>query len=303
MCILLFSATACRKEDSYRDVAVDRGRDVPQSDTFSPPVETPLNISSTFGPRWKQSESRYDFHRGIDFHGNAGDPILAMGDGVVHAVHPEGSVEFPNGGNTLIIAHDLRNPFDWQGHRIDRIYSLYLHLTDFLVAAGDTVAAGQTVATMGDTGAAFVHLHFEIRLQTVCSLEYQIANPTASCAQYGFDPHVHPFLFIGGANADEVAIDHVPEGPFVFYCEGSRGDLDLSELRTDLGTINFDLRTGMDATSTAALDDFDYGWVRIVPDPFTSASTTIRYQFHFPLKPLFVELTDIHGRGIRREWE
>jgi len=303
--LILLSAGACsEEEDSYTDAAVDRGRDVPLSDAFSPPVGEPLEISSTFGPRWKESEGRYDFHRGIDFPGSSGDPIHAIGDGVVEAVHPEGSAEFPNGGNTLIIAHDLRNPFDWKGHRIERIFSLYLHLRDFLVAEGASVTQGEVVATMGDTGTAtFVHLHFEIRLQTICSLEYQTANTAASCAQYGFDPHVHPFLFIGGANTDAVAIDHTPGSPFLFFCDATRGDLDLNELRTDLGTINFDRRTGINATSTAALDDFDYGWVRIVPEPFTSASASIRYQFHFPQKPRYVELTDIYGRGVRRDWD
>jgi murein DD-endopeptidase MepM/ murein hydrolase activator NlpD len=285
----------------FTDSSVDRGPDIPAEDTFLQPVATPLAISSTFGPRWKTSESRYDFHRGIDFQGNLGDQVFAISNGQITGLHPEGSSEFPDGGNTLIVEHALSTPFQWQGTTVDTIYALYLHLNDFLVALGDPVSAGQAIGTMGATGtAAVIHLHFEIRLQTTCSLEYQLANPLASCAQYGFDPHIHPFAFIGGANADNITLDHEQTQIFVVTYEATRGDLDLNELRTDLGTINFNRRTGIDASSTATLDNFDYGWVTIVPIPFASSSQTIRYEFRFPSTPHYVELRDIYGRGVRR---
>ena len=301
---LVVLSGSCKNDSGgppFTDNSVDRGPDLPPQGTFLQPVATPQDISSTFGPRWKTSESRYDFHRGIDFRGNLGDQVFAISNGLITGLYPDGSSEFPEGGNTLIVEHVLATPFQWQGKTVDRIYALYLHLNDFLVAMGDPVSAGQAIGTMGATGTAtIVHLHFEIRLQTTCSLEYQVANPAASCAQYGFDPHVHPFQFIGGDNTDDMTLDHEQTQLFVVAYETTRGNLDLNELRTDLGTINFNRRTGMDASSTAALDNFDHGWVTIVPDPFSSSSQTIRYEFRFPGKPRYVELTDIYGRGIRR---
>jgi murein DD-endopeptidase MepM/ murein hydrolase activator NlpD len=297
------SVTAPAPPAGFVDQPVIETPDVPTTDGFASPVAAPLDISSTFGPRWKTSESRYDFHRGIDYFGNTGDPIFSIGGGTVTRIYPEGSVQFPNGGNTLIISYPLENPFPWKGITVDRIYAVYLHLDHFLVSVGDRVTTGQQVAAMGSTGdATIVHLHFEIRLQTTCSLEYQLANPTASCAQYGFDPHVHPFAFVGGENSDPFTIDEREGPPFVVIYETDRSDLDLGEVRTDLGTINFNLRTGIDASSTATLDNFDYGWVVIVPGVFSSTSTKIRYEFRFPVRPRYVQLTDIYGHGIRRTW-
>lgn len=285
------------------DTPVQTAPDIPTTDSFAAPVTTPLDISSTFGPRWKYSASRYDFHRGIDYFGTRGDPLLSIGDGTVDALYPAGSAQFPNGGNTLVIRYDLANPFPWQGVTVDRLYAVYLHMDSFAVAAGEAVTTGQVVGAMGDTGdTAFVHLHFEIRLQTVCSLEFQLANPAAACAQWGFDPHVHPYVFVGGENADAGTLSDQGGSPFTVTWEADRGDLDLNVLESDLGTLNFNRRTGIDATTTAALDDFAYGWVTVVPAEFLSTSQTIRYAFVFPQAPRYVELRDIHGHGIRRTY-
>jgi len=43
---------------------------------------------------------------------------------------------------------------------------VYAHLASVAVAEGQTVAAGQTIATMGHTGfATATHLHYEIRVE------------------------------------------------------------------------------------------------------------------------------------------
>jgi hypothetical protein len=162
------------------------------------------------------------------------------------------------------------------------------------------VTAGQQVATMGKTGDTdFVHLHFETRVQTTCSLAYQLDHPDCSV---GFDPHVHPYLFVGGANLDRITVEELPPdegGGFTARYTATRGDLDLDVIETDLGAIGFDTRIGLDARSTAALDDFDYGYLRLVPIPFLSTSETLAFELHFARRPAFLELRDIHGRGLR----
>jgi hypothetical protein len=266
---------------------------------FSPPVPNPAAISSTFGPRWKTSASRYDFHPGIDYVDAPGTPVLAIGPGVIEGVFPDGSSTYPLGGNVVVVRHPIA-PRRFHGATVDHVFAVYLHLQSFAVAIGDSVVAGQPVGAMGMTGdTEFVHLHFEVRVQTTCSLSYQVAHPESSCA-LGFDPHVHPFLFVGGANADGVAVAEL-SSPNAFRYTATRDDLDLDVIATDRGTVGFSERAGLDATSLERLDDFDLGWLRIVPQPFTSESTEIVYDLYFAAAPRYLELRDIYGRGLRFE--
>lgn len=270
--------------------------------TFAPPVPRSDQISSTFGPRWKTSAARYDFHPGIDWFDDEGTPVTAIGDGVVDGVYPDGSTTFPNGGNVVVVLHALAASLTFHDQPVDRIYAVYLHLASYAVAAGEPVTRGQVVGAMGHTGdTTFTHLHFEIRVQTRCSLQYQVANPGSSCVT-GWDPHVHPFLFVGGPNDDAIQIQEMPPAAGDAYAvryEASRGDLDLDVIETDLGAIGFDERLGLDATTLAHLDDFHYPWMTLVPLPFGSTDDRLVMELHFPTRPAYVEMRDIHGVGLR----
>ena len=268
---------------------------------FGAPTNAPAAISSTFGPRWKASDGRDDFHLGIDYYGALGDPLLAIGDGRVAGVYLDGSATYPNGGNVVVIEHAIP-PRTFHEQSVERVFAVYLHAATIAVADGDPVTAGQPVATMGMTGDTdFVHLHFETRVQTTCSLIYQQAHPEASCAT-GFDPHVHPYLFVGGANTDRITVEELPPADgagFSARYTATRGDLDLDVIETDLGTIGFGARLGVDATSIETLDDFDYGFLRLVPLEFLSTSETLAFELHFAKRPAYLELRDVYGRGLR----
>lgn len=55
-----------------------------QNDVVWPaPSSNTGNISSTFGPRIRSSCNCDDFHRGVDIHGDIGDPVVATYDGKV----------------------------------------------------------------------------------------------------------------------------------------------------------------------------------------------------------------------------
>jgi murein DD-endopeptidase MepM/ murein hydrolase activator NlpD len=280
-------------------VPIEGAPPLPPAAIFRAPTNAPAAISSTFGPRWKASASRDDFHLGIDYYGALGDPLLAIGDGRVTGVYRDGSATYPDGGNVVVIEHAIP-PREFHGRTVDRIYAVYLHTDTIGVAIDQMVTAGQQVATMGKTGDTdFVHLHFETRVESVCSLAYQLDHP--DCA-VGFDPHVHPYLFVGGANADRITVEELPpdtDGGFTARYTATRGDLDLDVIETDLGALGFDTRIGLDARSLAALDDFDYGFLRLVPIPFLSTSETLAFELHFPKRPAFLELRDIYGRGLR----
>jgi lipoprotein NlpD len=86
-------------------------------------------------------------HKGIDIGGERGDPVVAVAAGaVVYA--GTGIVGF---GELLIVKHN-------------EVYlSAYGHNDELLVAEGETVSAGQTIARKGSSGTDTVKLHFEIR--------------------------------------------------------------------------------------------------------------------------------------------
>jgi hypothetical protein len=263
--------------------------------SFSPPVANPNEISSSFGPRWKESASRDDFHLGIDYFGDEGTQLFAIGAGTVYGIYPDGSEQYPLGGNVVVIEHPIP-PTEFHGEPVTRVFALYLHTNEFLVAVGDTVISGQPVATMGKTGDTdFVHLHFETRVETPCSLVYQREHPDTCFT--GYDPHVHPYLFVGGANADTELVQTLDgvDGFGVRYIE-TRGDLDLDVIETDFGALGFDERQGIDVDD---LDNFDYGYLRIVPQPFLSTSTERVFDLIFDQQPSYLELRDIYGRGVR----
>lgn len=84
--------------------------------------------------------------KGIDIAGQAGQPVMAAGDGtVLYAKNMRGY------GNLVIVDHG------------DGLVSAYAHNKTILVKEGQTVARGQRIAEMGDTDADAVKLHFEIR--------------------------------------------------------------------------------------------------------------------------------------------
>ncbi|MFA9438560.1 peptidoglycan DD-metalloendopeptidase family protein [Uliginosibacterium sp. sgz301328] len=88
-------------------------------------------------------------NKGVDIAGSAGQPIMAAGAGTVLYV---GS-SLRGYGNLVIIRHN--NAF----------LSAYAHNKEILVKEGQTVQKGQKIASMGDSDADRVMLHFEIRRQ------------------------------------------------------------------------------------------------------------------------------------------
>lgn len=304
---LVVLAAACSQACSDPAlVVIDDGTPVASAPEFGPlqiygsPVPDPSAISSTFGPRWKASDDRDDFHLGIDYFGTIGTPVFAIGDGKVSATYPVGEGPFPNAGNVVVVEHEVPRGRMFHGKPVTRFYAVYLHLDSIGVVADATVARGDQVGTMGMTGDTdFVHLHFETRIETVCSLPFQLANPELGCVT-GFDPHVHPFLFVGGRNEDAIRVEEVdsPSGFVVRYFAG-RGDLDLDVIESSAGVLGFNERLGIDASSVPALDSFAYGDLELQPLEFLSTSSELVLEIRFAERPTFLEVRDIFGRGLR----
>ena len=111
----------------------------------------PGAMTSPFGDRVHPIFGTVRAHKGIDFHGDHGEAIVAGAGGVVL------SAGWRNGyGNTVVLSHG--NGFT----------SLYAHMTEVAVSAGDSVAGGDTIGSVGSTGwSTGPHLHLEVRVDGI----------------------------------------------------------------------------------------------------------------------------------------
>lgn len=115
-------------------------------------------LSSTFGPRPLYSENtRYDFHRGLDIATPTGTPFFAVSDGLVQIAGVSTSYSDP-----LVKLRHYRPAYQ-DCAPLGCYHSLYLHISNWVVTAGETVEKGQLLGYTGASGSGFQHLHFEIR--------------------------------------------------------------------------------------------------------------------------------------------
>ena len=112
-----------------------------QSLPFGYPIRGVHRSTSGFGMRWGK------MHRGHDWAGPTGTPILATGDGVVTFAGRHAGY-----GKMVKIKHD----FGFE--------TRYAHLSRFRVKEGQRVSRGERIGDMGNTGnSTGTHLHYEIR--------------------------------------------------------------------------------------------------------------------------------------------
>jgi len=129
------------------------------SSRFGNAAHADLPFSSSFGPRPLYSgDDRYDFHRGMDLAAPIGTPIFAISDGLVQIAGVDSGYTDP----VIKIRHF--RPGRTSCATVGCYYSLYLHVNDWVVAAGTNVTKGQLIGHTGASSASnFAHLHFEVR--------------------------------------------------------------------------------------------------------------------------------------------
>ena len=95
-------------------------------------------------------------HNGIDFYAPHGTPVLAMHDGKVTYTGLDGS----NGNLLVLITEEMFDYGDTQAY----YKTLYGHLLEFKVKAGEHVKQGQVIALADNTGASTgSHLHMGVK--------------------------------------------------------------------------------------------------------------------------------------------
>lgn len=130
-----------------------------ESRWFQWPVQgaNTISLSNDYGYRWTPGGQSRTFHAGIDIPAETGTLILAAANGTV----TESGFDAGR-GNYLLLDHG------------NGLTTLYTHCQSVDVSKGDTVQAGQQIATVGNTGMSTgPHLHFEVRQ------DGEAQNPTA----------------------------------------------------------------------------------------------------------------------------
>ena len=273
-------------------------------------------LSSGFGPRQKASENfRYDFHRGIDIPGQKGvDQVMTLADGEIFRTYLENDASNPyeEGGTTIVVRHTSTRPITLNGQEFTKYYSIYTHLDKILVRAVkeggpyQKVKKGDVIGIVGNSGTTeFAHLHLEVRVGTTCSREYQIQNPTASCAHVfstPTDPHVNPFMFLNYPDNDTLKVEVTQTGPLQVKVSSARAELDFNEIKVSyLGKeklVNFNERLGVDPSN---IDNNNFGGVKILPAKFNAKTASYEIIFEFGDFANFdkIEAKDIWGKGVR----
>ena len=114
-------------------------------------------VSTGFGVRryYNNVFAQDYYHKGVDYAGGYGSPVVAPAAGKVRLVGRE-DAGFHVHGNVVGIDHG-------QG-----VLSIFMHLQDIDVAEGAMVEAGQRIGTIGSTGASTgPHLHWGLYVNEV----------------------------------------------------------------------------------------------------------------------------------------
>jgi lipoprotein NlpD len=135
-------------------------RPVPETAGKAPPSAPSRTATASIGPdydgKWvwptrgkvlRGFREAGNGKKGIDIGGRAGQPVVAAANGKVVYVG-SGLVGY---GRLIIVKHN------------ESLLSAYGHNSQLLVAEGDNVTAGQTIAKMGNSGTNRTMLYFEIR--------------------------------------------------------------------------------------------------------------------------------------------
>lgn len=123
-----------------------RGQNPPSSATWQVPVSGYV-ITSAFGMRIHPVYGTEAMHNGVDMSCPEGTPIYATRSGTVTTA----SYQAGGAGYYVTISHG------------DGFSSIYMHMTHFVVSAGQSVSQGQLIGYVGNTGVSTgPHLHFGV---------------------------------------------------------------------------------------------------------------------------------------------
>ena len=103
-------------------------------------------LESPFGNRTAPTAGASSYHQGVDLSANEGTPIYAS-----------------RGGQVSVATYGSAAGYYVKINHLDGFSSIYMHMTHYVVSAGQNVSQGQVIGYVGKTGVATgYHLHFGI---------------------------------------------------------------------------------------------------------------------------------------------
>jgi len=200
------------------------------------PIALPGNDAVDVTYRFGSTQAgQRDPHHGVEFLNGFGTPVLAAADGVVVVAGSDLQPTSPQGvwpitfygpysnfyGNLVVIEHKAPLALlDAFPQMPDKLYTLYGHLSEISVEAGQQVQTGQQLGKVGMSGIAEgSHLHFEVRLgeNTYAS----VRNPELWLVPHQ-DKSGQPLGALAGSFIDSygnnlfkdsIVLQHLPDGP------------------------------------------------------------------------------------------
>ena len=134
------------KYDEYLKKLALQGENPPSNASWVTPVSG-YTLTSAFGMRLHPVLGYYRMHNGVDLACAQGTPIYATRAGTVTVA----SYQAGGAGYYVSINH------------LDGFTSIYMHMTHYVVSAGQSVSQGQLIGYVGSTGISTgPHLHFGI---------------------------------------------------------------------------------------------------------------------------------------------
>jgi len=239
---------------------------------IAPPGNDVIDATYSFGST--QSGQR-DPHHGVEFLNGYGAPVQAAADGVVVVAGDDAQPTSEQGawpitfygpfsyfyGNLVVIEHQAPAALLETFPNLPQpIYTLYGHLSEISVNAGQQVQAGQVIGKVGMSGVAEgSHLHFEVRLGE--NTYANARNPELWLAPHSDEKDqlmggiAGRFIDAYGNNLEvsSIVLQHLPDGP------DGPSDLEITLLTYEekalLGQTPF--------VEGFAVGDLPSGWYRI----------------------------------------
>lgn len=151
-----------------REFERDHEDQVRTTPSLCPLSGTDFVLTSPFGRRRSPFTKEFELHTGLDLAAPRGTPVRAPADGTVTfaGVYPmSGSPVWWRYGNLVIVRNG------------ERFVTIFGHLDEIKVRTGQTVAQGDLLGTVGNTGwSTSPHVHYEVR-RLGGDGEYRPADP------------------------------------------------------------------------------------------------------------------------------
>jgi len=158
-------------------------------------LRSPMRIARITSPfstrRYHPVLKKWRAHKGVDYGGNTGDPVMATADGLVTFTGRQHQY-----GKVITLQHG------------QKYMTLYAHLSGFAknIRSGNTVKQGQVIGYVGSTGLSTgPHLHYEFRVNGIHRNPLTVKLPRSFAIDRTLRPEFMKTAEFWSAHLDQLA--------------------------------------------------------------------------------------------------